>query len=192
MLWACAALALIGGAASMGASANTINMADYNGSGDTVSCNGLDSGACLGFVGAFSVGPPTSGLISLDDANADDYPQNGSSNATEELARLNELLALFNPARNPPLVTHVNKTDGDGSGFSTSLQYFSIKKANELWYFENTSGGAVTVNLLGDADDYSHWTEYGTPSAVPIPAAAWLFGTALIGFVGMSRRRKVG
>ena len=27
--------------------------------------------------------------------------------------------------------------------------------------------------------------------AVPLPAAAWLFGTALIGFIGMSRRRKV-
>ena len=26
---------------------------------------------------------------------------------------------------------------------------------------------------------------------VPVPAAIWLFGTALIGFVGMSRRRKV-
>ena len=29
------------------------------------------------------------------------------------------------------------------------------------------------------------------PSAVPIPAAAWLFGTALIGFIGFSRRRNV-
>jgi hypothetical protein len=28
-------------------------------------------------------------------------------------------------------------------------------------------------------------------SPVPVPAAVWLFGTALIGFVGMSRRRKV-
>jgi hypothetical protein len=28
-------------------------------------------------------------------------------------------------------------------------------------------------------------------SAVPVPAAVWLFSTALIGFVGMSRRRKV-
>jgi hypothetical protein len=29
------------------------------------------------------------------------------------------------------------------------------------------------------------------PAVVPVPAAVWLFGTALIGFVGMSRRRKV-
>jgi len=29
------------------------------------------------------------------------------------------------------------------------------------------------------------------PSAIPVPAAVWLFGTALIGFAGMSRRRKV-
>jgi hypothetical protein len=29
------------------------------------------------------------------------------------------------------------------------------------------------------------------PSAVPVPAAVWLFGTALIGLIGMSRRRKV-
>ena len=28
-------------------------------------------------------------------------------------------------------------------------------------------------------------------SAIPVPAAAWLFGTALIGFVGFSRRRKI-
>ena len=27
--------------------------------------------------------------------------------------------------------------------------------------------------------------------AVPVPAAVWLFGTALIGFVGMSRRTSV-
>ena len=30
-----------------------------------------------------------------------------------------------------------------------------------------------------------------TVNPVPVPAAVWLFGTALIGFVGMSRRRKV-
>ena len=29
------------------------------------------------------------------------------------------------------------------------------------------------------------------PSPVPVPAAVWLFGTALIGFIGVSRRTKV-
>ncbi|MGB5329418.1 MAG: PEP-CTERM sorting domain-containing protein, partial [Gammaproteobacteria bacterium] len=29
------------------------------------------------------------------------------------------------------------------------------------------------------------------PPAVPVPAAVWLFGTALLGFIGVSRRRKV-
>jgi hypothetical protein len=28
------------------------------------------------------------------------------------------------------------------------------------------------------------------PSAVPVPAAVWLFGTALIGLVGFGKRRK--
>jgi hypothetical protein len=31
----------------------------------------------------------------------------------------------------------------------------------------------------------------GSLNPVPVPAAVWLFGTALIGFIGMSRRRKV-
>jgi len=30
------------------------------------------------------------------------------------------------------------------------------------------------------------------PSAVPLPAAVWLFGSALVGFIGMSRRRRIG
>lgn len=30
----------------------------------------------------------------------------------------------------------------------------------------------------------------GSPSAVPVPAAVWLFGSALMGLVGVSRRKK--
>jgi hypothetical protein len=186
VLWACAALALIGGAVSMSVSANTISMDDYNGAGNTVSCDGTDDNdACFGFVGSLPLGP-----ISLDDANADKFDQNGSSDEAAELALLNSLLILFDPER--ATVGDANKTDGDGDGFETNSQYFSIKKATELWFFENTSGGTVTVNLEGSTENYSHWTEYGPPvSEVPVPAAFWLFGTALVGFIGMSRRIKV-
>jgi len=38
-------------------------------------------------------------------------------------------------------------------------------------------------------ETYAKWTPV---SPVPAPAAIWLFGTALIGYVGMARRRKVG
>jgi hypothetical protein len=35
--------------------------------------------------------------------------------------------------------------------------------------------------------------EFGDPpSVVPVPAAFWLFGTALIGFIGFSRKTSPG
>jgi hypothetical protein len=30
----------------------------------------------------------------------------------------------------------------------------------------------------------------GTLTAVPVPAAAWLFGSGLLGFLGMARRKR--
>ena len=42
-----------------------------------------------------------------------------------------------------------------------------------------------------NADADLTFSTYVDVSPVPVPAAVWLFGTALIGFVGMSRRRKV-
>lgn len=51
--------------------------------------------------------------------------------------------------------------------------------------FENSTPGSV------DIIHFDHLAIGSSPSAVPVPAAVWLFGTALIGFVGLSRRRKV-
>lgn len=53
----------------------------------------------------------------------------------------------------------------------------------------------------GDSDEYRFWLEltdssgyaYFTGahvSAVPVPAAAWLFGSGLMGLIGIARRRK--
>jgi hypothetical protein len=51
--------------------------------------------------------------------------------------------------------------------------------------------GSWTTSALGDKN-LSHFSIYTSGiSPVPVPAAIWLFGTALIGFIGMSRRTKV-
>jgi hypothetical protein len=175
-----AALAFVVGVTSTGVSANTITMANYNGGNgtDTLEC----TLSCEGFIIG---GTPPAYALSMTDAI--DFPLNG--NPDDELAKLNELLAGLDPARDP--VIYVNKDDNGGSSFTTDRQYFSIKQATEIWFFENTSGGTLTVDLGANTNDYSHWTEYGPMSAVPVPASVWLFGTALIGFIGFSRRTKV-
>ena len=54
--------------------------------------------------------------------------------------------------------------------------------------------GGCSVDKIWDVASpgftYAKWAP-ASGSAVPVPAAVWLFGSALIGFVGMSRRRKV-
>jgi hypothetical protein len=45
------------------------------------------------------------------------------------------------------------------------------------------------VSGIGFGGDDLYFTQIASP--IPLPAAAWLFGTALIGFVGYSRRRKI-
>ncbi|MEH6590063.1 MAG: VPLPA-CTERM sorting domain-containing protein [Halioglobus sp.] len=47
-----------------------------------------------------------------------------------------------------------------------------------------TSSAALGVDLQTDIN-YT-----AAPSAVPVPAAAWLFGSALLGLTGVARRRK--
>lgn len=74
---------------------------------------------------------------------------------------------------------------------------------NEVWNLETSLNGsyefyAAQLGLIDElrldfgnnflVDDISLNRSYISP--VPVPAAAWLFGTALIGLAGLSRRRK--
>lgn len=49
------------------------------------------------------------------------------------------------------------------------------------------TGGAATI---GDPLDLSSGAFSGSLSIVPVPAAAWLFGSGLLGLIGMARRKK--
>ena len=71
---------------------------------------------------------------------------------------------------------------GSSAGYTShSLLFTAISNVSSL-RFENIYFG-------DDWGNYPHLDNVAV-NVVPIPAAAWLFGTALIGLIGFSRRRK--
>jgi hypothetical protein len=62
---------------------------------------------------------------------------------------------------------------------------------NYAWYF-HTSGGYQGNLEKGLGLLYAWAISPGNVAAVPVPAAVWLFGSGLIGLVGLKRRGKIG
>jgi hypothetical protein len=76
----------------------------------------------------------------------------------------------------------------DGLAHDPSAYLFDLSLNPFNW------DGVMKLNLTDfwpGGGSISHVAIYGEVSPVPVPAAVWLFGTALIGFIGMSRRTKV-
>lgn len=48
---------------------------------------------------------------------------------------------------------------------------------------------AMHVRSIGIAGESDSYVIGGTPGTVPVPAAGWLLGSALLGFVGLRRRK---
>lgn len=106
------------------------------------------------------------------------------------------------------------ETDGVNSGFAAptgDLTGSALTLDLSSWtaYWNGTSfnqGGMITttVDAMGNFTanwqatvnggafngQVGDWTITGTVSAVPVPAAVWLFGSGLVGLAGVARRRK--
>ena len=95
-------------------------------------------------------------------------------------------------------VTNSSFTDGN-SGASVS-----IVNLQDSWYWlgeeyaPNTNSAWAFDTNLGDQHDTVHYemvsyyswaVRDGDVSSVPVPAAAWLFGSALLGLAGVKRKR---
>jgi hypothetical protein len=65
------------------------------------------------------------------------------------------------------------------------LVLFSSPVSDLYWNTEFAGGG-----LGDDADNISHYLVIDPISEVPIPAALWLFGPALLGFLGLRRKQR--
>ena len=79
---------------------------------------------------------------------------------------------------------------------SLGLEYFSSPQGQWLECITqpcvlDNLGLGIGIMLAQDSYTYATFTEIEGIPPVPIPAAAWLFGSALIGIVGISRRRKL-
>lgn len=85
---------------------------------------------------------------------------------------------------------------GDGITSGGDFQSFVAPSGATRAFFGIPDGfGFVGAPGAYDDNDGRYVIGVGineTPPAVPVPAAVWLFGTALVGFVGYSRRRKLG
>jgi hypothetical protein len=104
---------------------------------------------------------------------------------------------LFTVNRITAGVTQVGETGLPGArGLAydalTNSLFAATLVPNQLVTIDRNTGNGAVVGQFGAVAEFSsvQALEF-VPQVVPIPAAVWLFGTALVGFIGMSRRRKV-
>jgi len=80
--------------------------------------------------------------------------------------------------------------DQSGMAVTTATELLGSLNAPGSFTFDATPG-EYFVSFFGEAGASTSYGMYGIEiSQVPVPAAVWLFGSGLIGFVGVARRRK--
>jgi hypothetical protein len=147
--------------------------------------------------------------IFTSNSNASNLAQSGLSDA-EELA--NGIFSdLTEPVDNEglsPLLTAKEASTGASYSAGAATKYgltatndlASLGTAAQLFGFTGngspTNGvesyilGSVTLSTAGVLSITGNSTTTPPPPPVPLPAAVWLFGSGLLGLVGVSRRRK--
>jgi hypothetical protein len=99
----------------------------------------------------------------------------------------------------PDSVTFFTPLNPNLSGTSTTIDlggpahYVALHfgGGSLLFYFQNAVSSLFinTTNITGTGAGLSAWASDVNP--VPVPGAIWLLGTALLGFVGLSRRKAI-
>jgi len=93
-------------------------------------------------------------------------------------------------AAGPALISKLGITDGmtstfiwtdpDGSNATSTTRDYLALTATQAFLFNSTSASSSNVG----------WLLVSDAAVVPVPAAVWLFGSGLLGLVGIARRNK--
>ena len=90
-----------------------------------------------------------------------------------------------------------DETAIDLTNFAVDYNGTNIPQSPDAGSLTQTIGGGNfsadwSALIVGGPFDGNtgYWHMEGTYSVVPVPAAAWLFGSGLVGLVGVARRRK--
>jgi hypothetical protein len=129
-------------------------------------------------------------------ASAGDTPTGGYNVTTGELGHM-FYNNLGNTASTSILgnVSFTDATLGGGTESFLNVQSYAYWLGEEYAPYTNNAWAFITVygdqtNYLKSDSFYSWAVRAGDVSSVPVPAAAWLFGTALLGLVGVKRRHR--
>jgi hypothetical protein len=109
------------------------------------------------------------------------------------------MILFYNPVSYP---NFIEGDDDDGSGDNALIDrnlsvgsYVLALSTSVLSLSEAVNGYNSDVDRRSDGwlnvtiSSKDGTATFDKPSAVPVPAAAWLFGTGLIGFAGMRKRK---
>jgi len=90
-----------------------------------------------------------------------------------------------------PIEHSVTYYDTDGAILGSDNTGMSISSTYSFYGFESldTSIAKVRLILRGGISNPVYFDNLITETVVPIPSAAWLFGSGLLGLVGLARRK---
>ena len=134
---------------------------------------------------------------SIADITSDDFWSTGS--AQDHPADMVNMLA-FEGVVIPGLAGIKDPGSFSGQSLMTTADftgYLTVKASSFVWLFQINDDGVlgnqleveIGTALDGKEHDVSHFTQWAV-TEVPIPAAAWLFVTGLLGLAGLRKSAK--
>lgn len=180
----CSVLAL--GSTSVYATTITLTPGDCDDFGGAIACDSGDQTGTSQILATIEASHP--GLVELYKSD-----QSGTG-SVDSGGYADDYDTVFSNTATDPADASITWT-GPGVIFCGDC-YVLIKDGNQdpSWYlFELASwDGQMTIDLTGfwpNQGAISHVSIMGRPAVIPVPAAVWLFGSGLLGLVGVARRR---